>query len=63
MDEHTPEEKDLHDLNEVMQAFGVSEWKNLGLAGPPGSVVLGFGKRRVLLDARGGREHPRPDER
>ena len=37
MDEHTPEEKDLHDLNEVMQAFGVSEWKNLGLAGPPGS--------------------------
>src|SRR2546429_9509661 len=37
MDEHTLEEKDLHDLNEVMQAFGVSEWKNLGLAGPPGS--------------------------
>src|SRR6266513_6244572 len=37
MDEHTPEEKDLHDLNEVMQAFGVSEWENLGLAGPPGS--------------------------
>ena len=32
MDEHTPaeEEKDLLDLNEVMQAFGVSERKNLG---------------------------------
>jgi len=37
MDEHTPEENDLHKLNEVMQAFGVSEWKNLGLAGPPES--------------------------
>ena len=36
MDEHTPaeEEKDLLDLNEVMQAFGVSEWKNLGPPGP-----------------------------
>src|SRR5947199_1676458 len=37
MDEHTLEEKDLHLQNEVMQAFGVSEWKNLGLAGPPES--------------------------
>src|SRR5436305_166456 len=36
MDEHTPaeEEKDLLDLNEVMHAFGVSEWKNLGPPGP-----------------------------
>ena len=24
------EQEDLHDLNEVMQAFGVSEWSNLG---------------------------------
>src|SRR2546421_12260655 len=24
------EQEDLHDLNEVMQAFGVSEWNNLG---------------------------------
>ena len=32
MDEHTMSGKleDLHDLNEVMQAFGVTEWTNLG---------------------------------
>src|SRR5438045_8846167 len=31
MDEYTlPQEEDLLDLNEVKQAFGVSEWKNLG---------------------------------
>lgn len=32
MDEHTLEEaqEDLLDLNEIMQAFGVSEWNNLG---------------------------------
>jgi len=58
MDEHTPEEKDLHDLNEVMQAFGVSEWKNLGLAGvpesPPGDgqslLVEIQGERYVLKE-------------
>src|SRR6266487_2138241 len=53
MDEHTLEEKDLHDLNEVMQAFGVSEWKNLGLVGPPESPP-GDG-RSLLVEIQGER--------
>src|SRR5947209_18085736 len=30
--EYQHDQEDLLDLNEVMQAFGISEWKNLGPA-------------------------------
>ena len=58
MDEHIPaeEEKDLHDLNEVMQAFGVSEWKNLGpVEAPPGdslSLLVEIQGERYVLKER-----------
>src|SRR5690348_2811611 len=58
MDEHAPAEGEK-DLNEVMQAFGVSEWKNLGLAGllasPPGdsqSLLVEVRGERYILEER-----------
>ena len=49
MDEHTPAEEEK-DLNEVMQAFGVSEWTNLGLLeSPPGDG------QRLLVEIQGER--------
>jgi Ser/Thr protein kinase RdoA (MazF antagonist) len=48
-------QEDLLDLNEVMQAFGISEWKNLGPAEPSNAQSLNLlievqGQRYVLKE-------------
>ena len=60
MDEHIlpeePEEQEsLLDLNEIMQAFGVNEWSNLGPAEAPRSESLSLlveiqGQRYILRE-------------
>ena len=42
--------EDLLDLNEIMQAFGVSEWNNLGPIEAPHSIQLS-----LLIEIQGQR--------
>src|SRR5438270_7253688 len=58
MNEHAPAEEEK-DLDEVLQAFGVSEWKNLGLVGslasPSGdseSLLVEIRGERYILEER-----------
>src|SRR5436853_7849540 len=56
MNEHAPAEEEK-DLQEVMHAFGVGEWKKLGgsLASPPGdsqSLLVEVRGERYILEER-----------